>query len=131
MAREQREQDRKADAFLRIMTFTAGMDLWARWKIGALNGHRDTPEPQPPPPAEIMTTTALSNLYLSSAGERLLKDYFDARTNLSNAIGAWEKVVNPANVLAGLKALESLGEATQALREQLRAELEATRGGDT
>ena len=124
LAREQREQGRKIDAYRTLTGHTIWVQKRAEWRLGTLGAGPELPEPIEPESDEFIV--ALSSLVVSEAASTALfeidrtmnefGDFADALASRKTLLSAEEKEA----LVVGAGAVHH---AAFTLREQLRAEL--------
>jgi hypothetical protein len=86
LAREEREQARKADAYLKIVTYVSRSIEWARTIVNALNEGDYSKIPKVPSAEEGIIASAAGQLYLSAKAAELLNAYDEAKDRFGQAI---------------------------------------------
>ncbi|MET9303559.1 hypothetical protein ABZX66_30030 [Micromonospora aurantiaca] len=136
LAKEQRDQQRRSEAYVELLTMVERVGQWASMVRPML----DTNPPRPVPPLPELSEQARSNALVGAYASPAVKERYQAwRKVVMEAIGAVEDIefalANPDAGLSHIKPRRELdfkhrpaeGDARRALADQIAAEL----GGST
>jgi hypothetical protein len=123
LAREEREQGRKADAYLKIVTYMHRSIEWARVIVNALNEGDYSKLPNVPSAEEGLIASAAGQLYLSPEASGPLEAYDQARNRFRQVVQpdyatSMGKIAKDAN-----ESFEAMVARSDVVLSQLRSEL--------